>query len=59
LNNGTPLPYLEYRLTSNRAIPLPATGIVSVWKSRWFAKTLEVQVPQLSTNSAFWFTIFQ
>jgi len=59
INNQTQLSFLEYRLTSNGAIPLPATAIVSVWKSRWFAKKLEVQVPQLSTNSAFWFTIFQ
>ncbi|NDK10134.1 hypothetical protein GW846_05155 [Candidatus Gracilibacteria bacterium] len=59
INNQTQLSFLEYRLTSNGAIPLPATAIVSVGKSRGFAKKLEVQVPQLSTNSAFGFTIFQ
>ncbi len=57
--NKSIIPYLEYSIVSSKAIPLPEAVISSTWKSRGFGKSLEVRVPQLSTNRAFDFTIFQ
>ena len=60
-NNSPPItiPYLEWKITTNHAIPLRYSTIKADWKSYWYKKSLEVRVPQNTTNQAFDFTIFQ
>lgn len=53
------IPYLEYKIVSNRSIPLREAVIETQWKSYGFRRSLEVLVPQTTTNSAFDFTVFQ
>lgn len=60
LTDWTYIPYLEYIFDPHWAfIPGRHTTISTSWKSYWFQKNLEVQVPQQTTNQAFDFTIFQ
>lgn len=58
-SSNSKLPYLEYKIQTNRAIPIQSSILSSQWKSYWFSKNLEIQIPQLTTNSAFDFTLFQ
>jgi len=53
------IPYLEYRIETSDAIPLPNPLMTSQWKSFWFSKNLEVFIPQRATSSAFDFTVLQ
>ncbi len=53
------LPYLEYQINTPNSIPLRFSRIVADWKSYGFQKSLEVRVPQQTTNEAFDFTVFQ
>ena len=52
-------PYLEYKIETNKPIPLRYSRIIADWKSYGFQKELEVRVPQQTTNQAFDFTVFQ
>lgn len=58
---NTSVPYLEYKfeLESTKNIPLRYTRIKSSWKSYGFQKSLEVRIPQQTTNQAYDFTVFQ
>lgn len=53
------IPYLEYQLRTDPDIPLRESSLEVQGRSYGFSKTLRVLVPQLSTNSAFDFTVFQ
>lgn len=54
------IPYLEWKIrTSWENIPLRYSVIESEWKSTWFVKNLEVNVPQETVSEAFDFTVFQ
>jgi len=54
------IPYLEWKIrTSWERIPLRYSVIESEWKSTWFVKKLEVNVPQETVSEAFDFTVFQ
>ena len=53
------IPYLQYRITSSKAIPYPNPLMTSLGKSFWFSKSLEVFIPQQATSSAFDFTVLQ
>lgn len=59
------LPYLEYQIRiknnwwSPVNIPWRYSQIDTVWKSYWYKKTMDIKVPQLSTNQAFDFAVFQ
>ena len=54
------IPYLEYQIDFNwNDVPLRFSRIKADWKSYWFQKSLEVRVPQQTTNQAFDFTVFQ
>ncbi len=57
--DGSIFPYLEYQIRTSNSIPLREAAIISDGKSYGFSKRLEVSVPQLTTNSAFDFTVFQ
>ncbi len=58
-NKHTPIPYLEYKIITDKKIPLRFSRIKSEGKSYGFHKYLEVRVPQQTTNEAFDFTVFQ
>ena len=59
------LPYLEYDIKvedinwDNVKIPTRYTRVKTSWKSYWFQKNLEFRIPQITTNQAFDFTVFQ
>lgn len=54
------IPYLEYKINFNsNNVPLRFSRIDAQWKSYGFQKSLEVRVPQQTTNEAFDFTVFQ
>lgn len=61
LTNWTSIPYLEYKieLPSWNSIPSRYARIDIDWTSYWYKKNLKVKVPQLTTNQAFDFTVFQ
>jgi hypothetical protein len=58
-SNNTSVPYLEYKITTDKNIPLRFSRIKSSGKSYGFQKHLEVRIPQQTTNEAFDFTVFQ
>ncbi len=58
-SNSISVPYIEYKITTNKDIPLRYSRIKAKWKSYGFQKSLEVRVPQQTTNEAFDFTVFQ
>lgn len=53
------IPYLEYRINFGENIPGRYSQIRSSWKSYGYQKNIEIQVPQVSTNQAFDFAVFQ
>lgn len=54
------VPYLEWRIdTGDNIIPQRYTKIESSWKSYWYKKDLEINVPWQTVNEAFDFTVFQ
>lgn len=59
------LPYLEYEIKVENSdandveIPTRYTRISTSWKSYWYQKNLEFRIPQITTNQAFDFTVFQ
>lgn len=59
------LPFLEYEANFQDInsqpveIPIRYTRIKTSWKSYWFTKNLEFRMPQVTTNQAFDFTVFQ
>ena len=57
--NDTIFPYLEWKIISDKSIPLRYRIIKTTWKSYGFRKNLEVKVPQQTVNEAFDFTVFQ
>ncbi|MDA9129101.1 hypothetical protein N9J72_01325 [Candidatus Gracilibacteria bacterium] len=57
--NNTIQPYLQYRLRTTSSIPTRFARITSQGKTFGFSKTLELAVPQQTSNAAFDFTIFQ
>lgn len=55
----TSIPYLEYQIVSNNAIPLRFSKILAEGNYNGYLKTLEVNIPQQTLNQAFDFTVFQ
>ena len=56
----TQVPYLEYKIDFwSKTVPLRYSRIKAKGKSYGFQKSLEVRVPQQTTNVAFDFTVFQ
>ena len=54
------LPYLEYQIDFwSSVVPLRFAQIESSWKSFWFRKDLEANIPQLTLDEAFDFTVLQ
>lgn len=59
------IPYIEYQIqvrnSSSNPIAIPGrySQISTAWKSYWYKKTLDIKVPQTSTNQAFDFAVFQ
>ncbi len=53
------IPYIEYQILTNTAIPLPRAYVTTQGLSYGFTKTLEVDIPIRQTNSAFDFTVLQ
>jgi hypothetical protein len=58
-SNGADIPYLEWKLLTTHNIPLRYSRIESTWKSYWFARTLNIRVPQSTIAEALDFTVFQ
>lgn len=57
---STPIPYLEYKIdTKTQSIPTRFTDIFASGKSYGYRKDISVQIPQLTTDQAFDFTVFQ
>ena len=56
---ATEIPYLEYQIITNRAIPYQITDIETIWLSYGFSRIYNVRVPQATTSAAFDFTVFQ
>ena len=57
--NGAEIPYLEYRIVTSNSIPAKFSSINAVGKYDGYTKSLQVDIPQLTTSSAFDFTVFQ
>ena len=58
--NSTPIPFLEYQIDTNwQSIPTRFTNIDVSGKSYGFQKNRNIKVPQLTTDQAFDFTVFQ
>jgi len=58
--NRTSIPYLEYAIdTGWQDIPTRFTNIQATWWSYGFRKSLDVRIPQLTTDQAFDFAVFQ
>ncbi len=58
--SSTQIPYLEYQIdTGWQNIPLRFTNIHASGKSYGFKKEIHVQIPQLTTDQAFDFALFQ
>lgn len=58
-NQETFFPYLEYQIQTSQNIPSRYFSATSSGYANGFTKSLEVSIPQTTTNSAFDFTIFQ
>lgn len=57
---ATPIPYLEYQIdTGWQSIPTRFTDIFASGKSYGYKKDISVKIPQLTTDQAFDFTVFQ
>lgn len=59
LTSGKKIPYLEYKINFGLAVPGRYTQIDTAWKSYGYKKSMDIKVPQLSTNQAFDFAVFQ
>ncbi len=59
LSDGTPVPYLEWKIDFGTPVALRFAQVNSSGKSYWFKKELEVKVAQQTVIEAFDFTIFQ
>lgn len=58
--NQTVIPYLEYQIdTGGQIIPTRFTNINAEGLSYGFRKNINIKVPQLTTDQAFDFTVFQ
>jgi hypothetical protein len=59
------IPYLEYQISFKNSwstpvdVPWRYSQIKTAWKSYGYKKTMDIKVPQLSTNQAFDFAVFQ
>ena len=59
------IPYLEYQISFKNSwstpvdVPWRYSQIKTEWKSYGYKKTMDIKVPQLSTNQAFDFAVFQ
>ncbi len=58
-NNWTQIPYLEYQIDFDTAVPQQYVDITSEWKSYWFKKTINTKYRVDTTSEAFDFTVFQ
>lgn len=58
-SNGSELPFLEYKIGTSNTIPARYSSIEASGNYNGYTKNLWVKVPQLTTNSAFDFTVFQ
>lgn len=60
LNTGKSIPYLEYQIDFwTDSVPGRYTQIETSGKSYGFKKSMDIKVPQQSTNQAFDFAVFQ
>ena len=58
--HGTQIPYLEYQIDTNtQEIPTRFTHIQSFGRSFGFQKDVDVRIPQITTDQAFDFAVFQ
>jgi len=58
--NRTSIPYLEYSIdTGGQNIPTRFTNINAIGGAYGFRKNINVKVPQLTTDQAFDFAVFQ
>jgi hypothetical protein len=58
------IPYIEYKMEfldgfTPVEIPWRYSQIETAWKSYWYKKHIDIKIPQLSTNQAFDFAVFQ
>lgn len=61
-NDWKKIPYLEYKIDFTSAWVNVANyyaKIITSWKSTWYKKNLELDIPQQTTIEAFDFTVFQ
>jgi len=59
LTTGKKIPYLEYKIDFLVDVPGRYTQIITDWKSYGYKKSMDIKVPQQSTNQAFDFAVFQ
>jgi len=59
LVSGPNIPYLEWQIDFDQAVPLRYFTIKTTGNAYSYKKTLEIKIPQKTTNEAFDFTIFQ
>lgn len=57
--NWMNIPYLEYQIDFDTAIPEQYVDITTEWKSYWFKKTINTKYRIDTTSEAFDFTVFQ
>lgn len=59
-DDGKKIPYLEYKIDFDW-VPVANyyAKIITSWKSTWYKKSLELDIPQQTTIEAFDFTVFQ
>lgn len=58
-SDKTPIPFVEYQLETNAAIPLQFAQIRSTGSLNGFTKNIERSVERFTTNEAFDFTVLQ